>query len=114
KIAGLLAPEAELRGLRIGGMPVIAGPDALPGLLASHAVDLVLIADASLDCIGATVATASELGVDVRLLPSATNVIRGDVRVSAQLNPELALAESRPAEREPAHGRVAEIFSGRC
>ncbi len=112
-IVGLLAPDAHLQGLRIGGFSVLAGPDALPKLLAAQAADLVLIADASLDCIGATVATATEFGVDVRLLPSAANVIRGDVRVSAQAKAELALSDGPIAPALP-HRAVVESFTNRA
>ncbi|MGH9508381.1 MAG: polysaccharide biosynthesis protein, partial [Terriglobales bacterium] len=109
---GLLAPEARLRGLRIGGFSVIDEPEALARLLASHAVDLVLLSDASLDCISATVATATEFGVDVRLLPSATNVIHGQVRVAAQPKPELAVMDRAAAVVSP-HPAVLEAFRDR-
>jgi FlaA1/EpsC-like NDP-sugar epimerase len=111
-VVGLLAPESNLHGLRIAGFSVMDEPGALPQLLASHAVDLVLIADASLDSIAETVATASEFGVDVRLLPSAANIIRGEVRVSAQPRVELAF-EDRPTTLSPPHPDVMENFRDR-
>ena len=110
-VVGLLAPESQLQGLRIAGFSVMDEPGALPRLLASHAVDLVLIADASLDSIGDTVATATEFGVDVRLLPSVANIIRGEVRVSAQPRAELAFEDH--AARSPRHPDVIESFRGR-
>ena len=111
-VVGLLAPESKLQGLRIAGFSVMDEPGALPHLLASHAVDLVLIADASLDSIAETVATATEFGVDVRLLPSAANIIRGEVRVSAQPRGEMAFVE-RTATLLPPHPDVVESFRGR-
>lgn len=111
-VVGLLAPESKLHGLRIAGFSVMAEPGALPRLLASHAVDLVLIADASLDSIAETVATATEFDVDVRLLPSAANIIRGEVRVSALPRAELAF-EDRAAALLPPHPAVIESFRGR-
>jgi FlaA1/EpsC-like NDP-sugar epimerase len=111
-VVGLLAPESKLQGLRIAGFSVMDEPGALPRLLASHAVDLVLIADASLDSIAETVATATEFGVDVRLLPSAGNIIRGEVRVSALPRAELAF-EDRAAALLPPHPAVIESFRGR-
>lgn len=111
-VVGLLAPESKLHGLRIAGFSVMDEPGALPRLLASHAVDLVLIADASLDSIAETVATANEFGVDVRLLPSAANIIRGEVRVSALPRAELAF-EDRAANLLPPHPAVVESFRGR-
>lgn len=111
-VVGLLAPESKLRGLRIAGFSVMDEPGALPRLLASQAVNLVLIADASLDSIAETVATATEFGVDVRLLPSAANIIRGEVRVSAQPRPETAFVD-RAAALLPPHPDVLRGFRGR-
>jgi FlaA1/EpsC-like NDP-sugar epimerase len=111
-VVGLLAPESQLHGLRIAGFSVMDEPGALPRLLASHAVDLVLIADASLDSIGETVATATEFGVDVRLLPSAANIIRGEVRVSAHPRAETAFVE-RAATLLPPHSDVLQSFRSR-
>lgn len=111
QVVGLLAPEPGLRGRRIGGCMVIDEPSALPRLLAAKAADLILIADARADAIGEVVATATEFGVDVRLLPSAGDVIRGDVRVAAQPAPE-AVLNGRGAAASP-HPAVLEAFRGR-
>jgi FlaA1/EpsC-like NDP-sugar epimerase len=112
EVVGLLAPGSRLQGLRIGGFTVMDEPSALPSLLASKSVELVLIADASLDCIGATVEVATDFGAEVRLLPSAANVLRGDVRISALAKPELALPE-RAGMAAGTHPAVVEAFRGR-
>ena len=111
QVVGLLAPEPGLHGRRIGGCIVIGEPGALPRLLAAKAADLVLIADARADAIGEVVATATEFGVDVRLLPSAGDVIRGDVRVAAQPAPEAVL--NGRAAAASSHPAVLECFRGR-
>jgi FlaA1/EpsC-like NDP-sugar epimerase len=95
QLVGVLAPEPKLQGLRIGGSLVMEQPPALPRLLVSQRIDLVLIADSRPDWIGEVVATANEFGADVRLLPAATHVIRGDVRVSAQADPEALVSRPR-------------------
>ncbi|HVP42922.1 MAG TPA: nucleoside-diphosphate sugar epimerase/dehydratase [Terriglobales bacterium] len=110
-VVGLLAPDAKLHGLRIGGFWVLGEPAVLGRLLTSGAVDLVLIADAGLDSIGDLVATATEFGVDVRLLPSAENVMKGDVRVSTSPRPEDVL-QDRAVLAEP-HPNVVEAFRSR-
>jgi UDP-N-acetylglucosamine 4,6-dehydratase len=111
-VVGLLAPEPWLRGRQIGGCAVIDTPEALPRLLAANAADLILIADARVDAIGDLVATATEFGTDVRLLPSAGNVIRGDVRVAAQHDPAAVLNGRASAAQPPA--AVVESFRGRA
>ncbi|MBZ5647212.1 MAG: polysaccharide biosynthesis protein [Acidobacteriia bacterium] len=110
-VVGLLAPDSKLHGLRIGGSWVLDEPAALGRLLAGGAVDLVMIADAGLHSIGDMVATATEFGVDVRLLPSAANVLKGDVRVSASPRPEDVL-QDRSVLAEP-HPNVVDAFRSR-
>ncbi|MFB3813287.1 MAG: polysaccharide biosynthesis protein [Terriglobales bacterium] len=111
QVIGLLAADQQLHGLRIAGYSVTDGPAALPEKLASGTIDLVLIADADVETIGESVATAVEYGVEVRLLPSAADIIRGDVRVSAKPKPELALKHT--ANVEPAHPLVIDSFGDR-
>lgn len=110
-IVGLLAMEEHLLGLLIGGFAVIGSPSDLPRLLAAHAIDLILLSDANLDCVGSAVATATEFGVEIRLLPSAANVLLGEVRISTLPNPERVLAKSVPAS-EP-HVAVVTAFQDR-
>jgi FlaA1/EpsC-like NDP-sugar epimerase len=114
----LLAPEEKLLGMRIGGFLVMEKPEALPRLLVTQDINLILIADAGPSWIGEVVATAAEFGVEVRLLPSAANVIRGEVRVSAKADAEIALSKNssseNPAQRGPApHPAVIENFRDR-
>lgn len=99
QLVGVLAPEAKLQGLRIGGSLVMEQPSALSRLLVSQRVDIVLIADSRPDWVSEVVATANEFGADVRLLPAAAHVIRGDVRVSAQAAPEALLPRPLEAQR---------------
>lgn len=108
-VVGMLATDVKAKGMKIGGFSVIAEPSALPRMLAAHAIDVVLIADAGLDSIGAMVATANEFGVDVRLLPSAANILRGDVRVSVLPKPDAALVDRALIITQP-HPAVIENF----
>lgn len=93
EIIGLVTPEEHLHGLFIAAQKVIASPAQLPELLVRHSADAILIADSSLDCVASTVAVAAEYGVEVRLLPSAANVMRGEVRVNTPIKPEHAFSE---------------------
>src|SRR5438874_10969035 len=79
ELVGLLAPEAKLQGLRIGGALVLERPAALARVVVSHRIDLVLIADAGREWVAETVATAGRVGKDVRLLRAAATRVRGDV-----------------------------------
>ncbi len=82
EVVGLVVPNCKkgLLGLRIGGHTVLGNLALLSDLLHQGRADLVMVADASLDRIGDVLAIATNCGVEVRLLPSAADVIRGDVR----------------------------------
>ncbi len=111
-VVGVLAPDARLHGMRIGGAWVLDEPSALPKLLAARSVDVVLIADAGLDSVGEIVATATDFGVDVRLLPSASNVLHGEVRVSTPPDPARVFSKEAVAAQPP-HSAVVEAFHDR-
>jgi nucleoside-diphosphate-sugar epimerase len=86
KIHGLIVPDngpRNLQGVLICGFPVIGTLDDLPRLLSTKTVDVVLIADARLDGIGAIVDAATARQIAVRLLPTTAEVLRGDVRISS-------------------------------
>jgi len=91
RVIGLLATEDSLVGLVIGGHRVIGTTNDLESALASETIDLVLISDAGLSCLGNVVEVATNAGIDIRLLPSAANVLHGSVRVSALVAPERAV-----------------------
>jgi len=109
ELVGLLSPDKHLHGRRIAGFPVIELGEALPDVLVSSGVDIVFIAEAKLDCIAEIVQATTQFGAEVRLLPSAANIMRGDVRVSAQLNPEHVLNERNGSLEKP-HSAVVSGF----
>ncbi len=111
ELVGLLSPDKSLRGRRIAGFPVIELGDSLPDVLVNYCVDIVFIAEAKLD-IGEIVQTTTQFGAEVRLLPSAANIMSGDVRISAQLNPEHVL-NGRHASLEKPHPEVVSGFEGK-
>ena len=111
-IVGLLTADEELHGSRIGGFEVMGDLASLPRRLVSGEIDLVLISDADPEVIGGVVETAMHFAVEVRLLPSAAKIISGDIRVSAQPKPELAVAQSVTLT-EQTHPLVVEAYSGK-
>ena len=111
-VVALLTPDVKLHGTRISGFEVLDGPMALSRQLASGEIDLVLIADADPDSIGNMIEAAMHFGVEVRLLPSAANIISGDVRVSTTPRPELAFEHPFVLVNET-HPAVVETFRDR-
>jgi len=113
EVAGLISPDRKAHGMRIGGFTVMDEPAALPEILTRHAIDLVLIADASLESLGAMVATATEFGTDVRLMPSAANIMRGDVRVSVLPKADESVLDRAAVTAAEPHPAVVEAFQKR-
>ncbi|HZM10855.1 MAG TPA: nucleoside-diphosphate sugar epimerase/dehydratase, partial [Candidatus Limnocylindrales bacterium] len=111
-VVGLLTPDVKLHVTRISGFEVLGGPIALPKQLVGGEIDLVLVADADPESIGEMIETAMHFGVEVRLLPSAANVISGDVRVSTTPKPEFALEHPVSVVNET-HPDVVDTFRGR-
>jgi FlaA1/EpsC-like NDP-sugar epimerase len=112
ELVGLLSPDKKLQGRRIAGFPVMELRDGLPDVLVNSCVDIVFIAEAKLDCISEIVQATTEFGAEVRLLPSAANIMRGDVRIAAQINPEHVL-KGRNALLEKPHPDVLSGFEGK-
>jgi FlaA1/EpsC-like NDP-sugar epimerase len=110
-VIGLLAEEDKLQGLTIGGLQVIGKPEMLAEIITRSSVSAVVIASAALDGIEQIVATATEYGAEVRLLPSAHDLVSGAVKIAAMPNTEKLLGHERNSTAP--HERVVEVFNGR-
>ena len=108
RVIGLLTPDDEMKGKSIQGVNVLGAFADLGPLILENSIELVMVADASIPELSECVSTATEFGAEIRLLPSASNVMRGDVRVAAKPNPELVLAKgTQEGEQYP---EVLEAF----
>jgi len=108
----LLSPDKRLYGARLAGFKVSDGLESLPKHLASEQIDLILIADADVETISAAIATAVDFGVEARLLPLASHIINGDVRIARNPPPELAMKNAVPVTTRP-EPAVVDAFRGR-
>ncbi|MBV8475732.1 MAG: polysaccharide biosynthesis protein [Acidobacteria bacterium] len=111
RLVRLLSPDKKLHRARLAGFTVSGGPESLARCLAAEPIDLVLIADLDVETMGDAVATAMEFGVEARLLPPATRVISGDVRISSNPKPELVLKKA--VQVSSPHPVVVETFRER-
>ena len=91
EIVGLVAPGAHLKGFRIRQVPVVGEPAQLSTILANAAIQALVIADAIADWAPGARSAAANFGIDVHLLPSAANVMRGQVRVATPVDPDSIL-----------------------
>jgi FlaA1/EpsC-like NDP-sugar epimerase len=95
RVMGLLTLDSRMKGKLIQGFPVLGAPTDLASVLIQQSVSLVLVADAAMVELSECMTIATELGAEVRLLPSASNVMRGDVRIAARPRPDLVLAKTQ-------------------
>lgn len=110
-VVGLLTLDQQMRGKLIQGHRVLGVPSELAAALVQHNVSLILVADASMEELSECMSIASEFGAEIRLLPSASNVMRGDVRVAARPRPDLVLA--KPQNVTAQRPEVIEAFRDR-
>ncbi len=100
-VVGLVSEDANLVGMRIDGVPVLGTPRQLPHLLAKHEVEVVILSGSDLPCCGSVMEIAPTLGAQVRILPSAHDLLNGRVEVRRTVGMEQVarLLPSRPLLR---------------
>ncbi|MGA2992151.1 MAG: nucleoside-diphosphate sugar epimerase/dehydratase, partial [Candidatus Korobacteraceae bacterium] len=113
KLIGLLCEDESLHGLRVGGIPVLGSPKSLPRLLASLGIELVIVSGAESSCVGEIVAKATEFGTQVRILPSARDLVNGSVRVSRTVAID-QISHKRIAIEAEAHPAVVNCLRQRA
>jgi FlaA1/EpsC-like NDP-sugar epimerase len=112
QVVRLFSADTKLHGNRLGGFYITDVPQYLAKCLVSEQIDLVLIADADSDSIASAVTSAMECGVEMRLLPLADQVIRGDLRIAVKPSPESAFSSNVKIAPQP-HEAVVATFRGR-
>jgi FlaA1/EpsC-like NDP-sugar epimerase len=112
KLVGFVSKDESLLGLRVGGIPMLGSPQSLPRLLASLGVELVIISGADSSAIGEIVAKATEFGVQVRILPTARDLVDGSVRVSRTVAID-QIAQKRFVKEAEAHPSVVDCLRRR-
>lgn len=112
QVVGLLTPDQRLHGHCVAAIPVLGSPNDLVDYAIRTRADLILIADAMLPDMAMVIEQASDIGLEARLLPSASNILRGEARASKPLNGEAVFPERRSALL-PANSSVAAAFTGR-
>ena len=82
QIIGLVSEDPRMAGVYIAGRPVLGTPESLASLLVSHRIDVVVLSGGNLRCGAQVIRDASSLDVQVRILPSASDLMDGKVKVS--------------------------------
>jgi FlaA1/EpsC-like NDP-sugar epimerase len=81
-VIGLVSEDERLIGIHIAGKPVLGPPESLTSYLVSHQIAVVVLSGANLKCASQVIRDASSLDVQVRILPSGSDLMDGRVRVN--------------------------------
>jgi len=112
QVVGLLTPQPGLHGSCVVGMPVLGSPTDLMNHILHTRAELVLVSDATLPDLGSVIEQAAIVNVDVRLLPSARNILRGEARATKPLNLD-EISPQRSVAALEGDNAVSSAFKGR-
>lgn len=111
-IVGLLSEDAHLSGLHIAGRPVLGPPESLAGILVTHRIQVVVLSGANLKCASQVIRDASSLDVQVRILPSGSELMDGRVRVNRSVSVD-QLTHLGNSSLNEVHPAVLDCFEAR-
>ena len=87
-IVGLVTEDVSLLALRIAGVPVLGLPSSLPSILMIHRIGAIVLSGSDFEGSEQVMRTSSELGVELRILPSLGDLMEGRVKVSRVVSVE--------------------------
>ena len=112
QVIGLVSEDQRLAGANIAGRPVLGTPESLVGLLVSRQIDVVVLSGANLKCAAQVIRDAGSLDVQIRILPSGSELMGGKVRVNRSVSiDQLTLGKAETVNE--VHPSVARCFNGR-
>lgn len=112
KVIGLVSEDERLIGVHIAGRPVLGPPESLASLLVSHQIEVVILSGANLKCAAQVIRDASSLDIQVRILPSGSELMGGKVRVSREVSID-QIVQSKAGTATEVHPAVARCFDDR-
>lgn len=112
QIVGLVSEEERLVGIRIAGRLVLGRPESLPTLLATHRIDVVILSGANLRCAAQVIRDATSFDIQVRILPSSSELVDGEVKVSRMVSID-QLAHGDLEKTNETHPAVVSCFHRR-
>ena len=111
-VVGLLSEDQRLIGLHIGGRPVLGPPESLAAILVRHQIEVVVLSGANLKCAAQVIRDASIFDIQVRILPSGSELMDGRVKVNRSVSVD-QLAQSNGSSVEEVHPTVLRCFDSR-
>lgn len=112
QVIGLVSEDEHLASINIAGRPVLGPPESLMSLLVSHQIEVVVLSGANLKCAAQVIRDASSLDVQVRILPSSSDLMDGKVKVHRPVSID-QLVQGHVEARKEVHQTVVRCFKGR-
>lgn len=112
QIIGLVSEDKRLKGVHIAGRPVLGGPESLVSLLVRHQIEVVVLSGANLKCATQVIRDASSLDVQVRILPSGSELMDGKVMVNRSVSVDQLTQDNAELATE-VHPAVVHCFNAR-
>lgn len=109
QLVGLVADN--LTGITIAGVRVLGQCSDVLKLILSQKIDVVMASEAALPCISALAETCSLLDVEFRLLPSAHDLAKDNVRVIRKVSP-LSIRPNSAKDDEQLAPEVIDCLAG--
>jgi FlaA1/EpsC-like NDP-sugar epimerase len=112
QIIGLVSEDERLVGMHIAGRPVLGPPESLASLLVSQRIEVVVLSGANLKCANQVIRDASSLDVQVRILPSGSDLMDGKVKVNRPVSIDQLTHGSAEVAKD-VHPAVIRCFDAR-
>lgn len=109
RIIGLISEDERLTGANIAGRPVLGVPESLVSLIVHHKIDVVVLSGANLKCATQVIRDAGSLDVQVRILPSGSELMDGHVKVNRLVSIDQLTQKPGDTPHE-IHSRVSQCF----
>jgi UDP-N-acetylglucosamine 4,6-dehydratase len=113
ELVGIISNDTSMYGRSIAGVPVVGVVASLQELIIAHRAELVLMTSSGVHSAEDIVASVTELGRQVHIIPTARDLVRERVRVSRALNIDQVINRFRPLNPDP-HPAVVSCLHERC
>jgi FlaA1/EpsC-like NDP-sugar epimerase len=113
EIVGILSSDSSMHGRKIAGIPVLGDLDSLQQAVVSCRAEIILMTSGGVHSTEDVIARAGEFGLQVRIVPTARDLVGQKVRVSNSLQIDQVINKFQPLNPEP-HPTVVSCLQERC
>jgi FlaA1/EpsC-like NDP-sugar epimerase len=113
QVVGIITKDSGMHGRTIAGIPVLGDVACLQQAIVSWQVDWIMMTSSGVSAAEEIVAKATEFGVQVRIVPTARDLVGDRVRVSHSLQIDQVVNKFHQLNPEP-HPDVISCLNHRC